>query len=81
MRRRRRYGTGRRLRLFYFGLTAAWGFTIGVASVVVALLLEGRAIRLSPVLGGAALVGAIVALTGSALSATAYRQARRRDRV
>ena len=77
-RARRTYLGARRVRLFYFGLAALWGFIAGATAVGAALRAMGQPIDFNPVLVGALVFGGLLAVAGSAVSAAAYREARRR---
>ncbi len=69
--------TRSRVRFFFFGLAALWGFTMGAAVLVIAVSLGGHEVRLSPLLVGVALPGVLLSVLGGLIAAAAYRQNRR----
>lgn len=70
--------SSRSLRNVYFGLSAAWGFVVGSAGILVSLAYSGHDIRPE----GRALFGllpaVLVAIAGGGVIAGAYQEARRR---
>lgn len=71
----------RRLRLLYFVIASIWGFLSGAVGVGVALAARGRVVGIEDPVVLVSLAPALgVALMGGAISAAAYRAARRRSR-
>jgi hypothetical protein len=67
-----------RLRFFYFGISAIWGFVVGVGTASAGPLWRGapQAVVSEPlVLGG---IGLVASLLGGMLVCRAYRDAARR---
>jgi hypothetical protein len=70
----------RRLRLFYFVIASVWGFLSGAVGVGMALSVLGRPLGIEEPVVLLSLVAAMgVALVGGAITAAAYRAARRRS--
>ena len=82
-RRKRRRGSssstaGKRLRLLYFTLASAWGFTAGTVAVLAALRSSGKPWNLGPT-SLAMLAGAgLLAIIGGVIAALAYHDASKR---
>jgi hypothetical protein len=70
----------RRMRFFYFGLTAGWGFLCGALGLAAVLSIHGHSIAVEDPLVLLLLIPALaVAVLGGALASAAYRDARRRS--
>jgi hypothetical protein len=70
----------RRLRLFYFVIASIWGFLSGAVGVGAALAARGRPLGIEDPVILFSLVSAMgLALAGGAITAAAYRAARRRS--
>ena len=69
----------RRLRLFYFVIASVWGFLSGAVGVGAALAVRGRPLGIEDPVVLLTLICAMgLALVGGAITAAAYRAARRR---
>ena len=77
-RRRRSSSNGKRLRVLYFTLSSAWGFTAGTVAVLACFQSSGKPWTLGmPAL--ALLAGAgVLALVGGVVAALAYNDASKR---
>jgi hypothetical protein len=69
------------MRVIYFALASAWGFLCGSLGLAAVLSVDGRVIAVeNPVLLLLLIPVLAVALLGSLVAASAYREARRRMR-
>jgi len=73
--RRRGEGLSRhgRLRLIFFSVASIWGFLIGTAAVLGALIIQDPGFSIAPTLAAALAVAALVALAGGLVAARVYR--------
>lgn len=76
----RNRGAARTRRFVFFGLASVWGFVVGVAGFLASMGLAGQPIQ-PPAAAIAGLLPALaVALTGGAVIAGAYQEAKRNSR-
>ena len=76
---RRAHGSHKTLRITFFAVAAAWGFLMGLGTLVIMLTLNGQNSSPSnPALLWLLGPGVIAAVLGGLAAASAYREARRR---